>query len=152
MRRLVLGATAAATTLALIQLASAADLGQPVYKSHPPPAPSFSWSGFYLGLNAGGAWGDSKMSSSFTCLDPAQLCNYTASSNLAAVNAAASTTLHNSGFVGGIQAGYNWQTGPWVLGIETDFNSFRLSESNTVGGPFPAAVTNFLATVSESTN
>jgi L-rhamnose isomerase/sugar isomerase len=23
--------------------------------------------------------------------------------------------------VGGVQAGYNWQTGPWVLGIEADF-------------------------------
>jgi outer membrane immunogenic protein len=27
-----------------------------------------------------------------------------------------------SGFTGGIQGGYNWQNGPWVYGVESDFN------------------------------
>ena len=27
-----------------------------------------------------------------------------------------------TGFLGGVQAGYNWQTGPFVLGVEGDFD------------------------------
>lgn len=35
--------------------------------------------------------------------------------------------LSPSGFTGGIQAGYNWQNGQWVYGVEADFN---LSNAN----------------------
>src|SRR5262245_31938408 len=38
--------------------ASAADLAaqQPYVKAPPPPPPVFSWTGFYVGANIGGAW------------------------------------------------------------------------------------------------
>ena len=42
-------------------------------------------------------------------------------------------------FIGGGQAGYNWQTGAFVLGVETDFDGSTLSKSfNNVGAPFAA--------------
>ena len=28
-----------------------------------------------------------------------------------------------SGFVGGVQGGYNWQSGPWVFGAEADIQA-----------------------------
>jgi outer membrane immunogenic protein len=56
---------------------------------------------------------------------------------------------------GGVQGGFNWQTGPWVYGIETDFNLSSASDrfadiqfSNpffgTVRGRAGYAINNFL--------
>jgi outer membrane immunogenic protein len=43
----------------------------------------------------------------------------------------------NSGFIGGGQAGYNYQWGSAVLGIETDFDGSSLSRHrNFIGAPF----------------
>jgi outer membrane immunogenic protein len=45
----------------------------------------------------------------------------------------ASNSAHASSWVAGGQLGYNWQTGPWVYGLETDLSGLRLkSEMNTV--------------------
>ena len=83
--------------------AQAADLpGQsnsPSYYKAPPELP-FSWTGFYAGINGGYAWGQSSWS------DPL-------------VGADSGKFNTSGGLVGG-QLGYNWQTGPVVLGIETD--------------------------------
>jgi outer membrane immunogenic protein len=35
--------------------------------------------------------------------------------------------LSPTGFTGGIQGGYNWQSGPWVYGVEADFNLSSVS-------------------------
>jgi len=47
-------------SVALIALgttaAGAADLGAVPVKAPPPPPPVFSWTGFYVGANIGGAW------------------------------------------------------------------------------------------------
>ena len=40
----------------------------------------------------------------------------------------------NSGFIGGGQAGYNWQTGAFVLGVETDFDGTSLSRNVSIVG------------------
>ena len=39
-------------------------------------------------------------------------------------------------FIGGGQAGYNWQTGRWVLGLETDIQGADINGSDVVTGPF----------------
>ena len=42
-----------------------------------------------------------------------------------------------SGFIGGGQAGYNWQTGAFVLGVETDFDGTSMSKTfNYTSPPF----------------
>ena len=53
-----------------------------------------SWAGPYIGGNVGYAWGS-------------------VDNNL----------TKPSGFVGGVQAGYNWQQGPWVFGLEGDIQA-----------------------------
>ncbi len=85
------------TAMAGLGTASAADLPRqaPVYKAPPYIAPVFNWTGFYVGLNGGGAWGKSKWTGIPADFDV------------------------SGGLVGGT-VGYNWQFGTWVLGIEGD--------------------------------
>ena len=46
--------TSAALVLGASQIASAADLP---LKAVPPPAPIWTWTGFYVGVHGGGGWG-----------------------------------------------------------------------------------------------
>ena len=72
------------------------------------------------------AWGDSDFSTSGSnvAFGPA---------SLAAFNAAASTSLSDTTFIGGVQAGYNSQFSNVVVGLEGDINSFRLQDSASSG-------------------
>ncbi len=93
---------AMAALLAAMSGATAADLpNRPVPIPQPP---AFSWTGFYVGVNAGLGWSNS---GTINISDPIL--------GKTSLNTAAKT-----GFVGGGQVGYNWQTGRWVLGLETD--------------------------------
>ena len=58
------------------------------------PLNAYSWAGPYIGGNLGYAWGS-----------------------------VANNPTKPSGFAGGVQAGYNFQTGPWVFGIEGDIQA-----------------------------
>lgn len=63
-------------------------------------APVFTWTGFYLGANAGYGWGEADYSGDI------------------------------DGFLGGIQAGYNYQlSGPFVIGIEADIQYSNIESS-----------------------
>src|SRR5271165_7135194 len=124
--RLLMGAAAAALTVAGAFAAQAADL--PTRKAPPAPVfvpPPFTWTGFYIGLNAGGVWSTGNIRS--TVIDP----------TFGVIGASWPNTNFgsNSGFIGGGQAGYNWQTGAFVLGVETDFDGTSLSRSRTFIGP-----------------
>jgi len=85
--------------------AIAADL-PPVYKA--PPAVTalpFSWTGFYFGAHIGAGWGDKDWD------------NVVASSGASFVGHLGS--LSATSVLGGVQAGYNLQSGNWLFGIET---------------------------------
>jgi outer membrane immunogenic protein len=107
--------------------AQAADL--PTRKEAPAPVfvpPPFTWTGFYVGLNAGGIW--SSGSRSATLFTPATETFLVSSFPGGLGNG-------NAGFLGGGQAGYNWQTGAFVLGVETDFMGSTLSKNTNIAGP-----------------
>jgi outer membrane immunogenic protein len=84
--------------------ANAADAAIPYGVPPPQPPPQYAplpyapppqlpcWLGPYIGANAGAQW----------------------TSNVGGLSA--------SGFTGGIQGGYNWQSGSFVYGVEADFN------------------------------
>lgn len=98
--------------------ATAADLPRRSYVKAPPaPVPvveaATNWSGFYLGANFG--WGWSKTSGSLVSATPPLA---------TPIGASASGT--GNGIIGGGQVGVNWQTGPWVLGVEGEFDGARL--------------------------
>src|SRR5262249_46813214 len=100
-----------------------------------------NWSGFYAGLNGGGAWGEADLVTSVQCLDtsdPAVTlqpngidCPFS-QPQFAAIRAAGNGTLSDHGLTGGAQAGINFQTGSVVFGLEADIQSFRLAASRSV--------------------
>lgn len=105
----------AAALVAFGGAALAADL--PTRKSAPvyvPIAPAFTWTGAYFGVNAGGIFTQNKTDF------------YGQGANTAAYIARGLVpgriSHDKSGFIGGAQAGYNYQYGMWVGGVEADIN------------------------------
>ena len=83
-----------------------------------PPAPVYSWTGFYVGANGGYGFADPTVG--FT---PNNLAAVDATSGFAGGTLPPSVSFTTSGGLGGVQAGYNWQFDPrWVAGLETDFD------------------------------
>jgi len=102
--------------------------------------------GFYLGVNGGGA---------FTSANPVTTPDgkYFDSGNLPAVQqAGASTHFNLRRAVGGLQAGYNLQGDHWLVGFETDFDSFRMNASKDTVVPYPTSGVPFAVLQGISTN
>ena len=122
-----LGLLGSAALLGLIASAPAmaADLSRPPpapeYKAPPPMPPIFSWTAFYVGGNLGGAWA-----------------NTTITDSLYGLNFANGS---NGVFVGGGQAGFNYQMGAVVVGIEGDFDWAANSNNSVTGVVVPGGDT-----------
>ena len=100
MKRVVLGAMG----MALIGFAANAEAAD-MYAPRAPytvnqPLNSFSWAGPYIGGNLGYKWGN-----------------------------VSNNPTKPSGFAGGVQAGYNWQSGPWVFGVEGDIEATAANDT-----------------------
>ena len=100
--------------------ASAADIYQPPPPISSPiytPAPIFTWTGAYIGLQGGYDW------------------------NRARTESGGNTyTANVDGFIGGVYGGYNWQTASnWVFGIDGSINWSGATGSSTGTGPLPVA-------------
>ena len=102
-----------------VTAANAADLPIKAPAIVPPPLPVFSWTGFYIGVNAGYGWGEIDDAAT-----PLPQPGFGADPF--------SVRSEPDGFIGGIQIGYNWQTGNFVWGIETDFQGSTLDETTTL--------------------
>jgi len=88
------------STAAAVLLSTTAFAADAVFVNDPIPAaqvPAYAWSGAYIGFNAGYAGGKAELSAE-----------------------EGSVSITGNGFIGGVQAGYNWQVGSAVYGIETD--------------------------------
>jgi outer membrane immunogenic protein len=115
---------AGVTLLALTgtQAALAADLPPGVV--YPAVAPRFTFTGFYVGGTVGGVLaGSNYIEAPSGAFGPA----FSPS-----IAAAGSSSVSPRGVIGGIEAGYNWQAGMFVLGLETDFSGWDLSSSSGV--------------------
>jgi outer membrane immunogenic protein len=90
--------------------ASAADMAVKA-RPAPPPAPIFTWTGFYLGGHGGCAYSRSNITQGpFTDADPGDL------GTVFALDRA-----NGGGCYGGVQGGYNYQfANNWVVGVEAD--------------------------------
>jgi outer membrane immunogenic protein len=85
----------------------------------PPPAPAASWAGWYVGVNAG--WVGST-DNTITNTGTDTFGNGLGGALTAGVIPAA-INLGYSGFLGGGQVGYNWQSGNVVYGLEADLDA-----------------------------
>ena len=112
--------TAGAAAIIASGSAFAADL--PATKAPPSfaPAPAFSWTGFYIGGNVGYGWGSANDREVPAPAQPA--------------DADFAVGINPAGALGGVQAGYNWQTGAFVVGAETDFDFAGVSRSARLNG------------------
>src|SRR5947209_10868611 len=138
MLRKILMTTVAATAMA--GSAYAADL--PSRRAPPvayvPPIPIFTWTGFYVGVNAGGAF-RANNNSGF---------NNAVFFGGAAPFATANTS--NSGrFIGGGQVGVNYQINQFVVGVEGDGQVLVGSNNNNNNFGFigNGSTTSFLGTL-----
>ena len=118
--------------------AMAADMSRPapapVYTKAPMMEPVARWTGAYVGLNAGYAWGDSEASTT-TVLGGL---GYFFVTSVPAIATAGAQTIKPNGFTGGGQFGYNWQTSSsTVLGLEADFEYFGLKASTSSSALYP---------------
>jgi outer membrane immunogenic protein len=120
--------------------AMAADM--PV-KARPLPTAVFNWTGFYAGLNVGGAWGRSDPTTTASCAPPAPplfpyFCSPTSGqANAIAIAASGTGSMSGSAFTGGGQIGYNWQNSSVVYGIELDVESFKIRASRQASANYP---------------
>jgi outer membrane immunogenic protein len=116
--KLIVCAAVAIGAILGVTAASAADLAAAprAYSKAPVvvPAPVFNWTGFYIGINGGGGWGQTDWL--FT--------------------PALTTANHStSGGLAGGQIGYNWQAANWVFGLEADGDWANIKGSTLCPNP-----------------
>jgi outer membrane immunogenic protein len=145
MKKSLLSAAALALVISA-GTALAADLPSrkmaPVYVPPPPPP---LWTGFYVGLNAGGTFGgdnSSTVSGGPIAVFNATNASFNATSAIGATISNPSSSS-NGGFIGGGQIGYNFQTNNFVWGIEADIQGLAGS-NNTTSASASAPVLNSL--------
>jgi outer membrane immunogenic protein len=142
MKKFLLGSVAAA---ALGMPAMAADMGVAPRSV----APTYDWSGIYVGGNAG--WMRGTASSGFNAF-PCVVSTVGGTAvggcgdyftfgqgsaiNIANVNAIGSNSSRTHSFTGGGQIGFNLQKGRFVGGMEWDFESFRPNSSTLAVGSY----------------
>lgn len=117
MRSKLCASTAAAVLLltsSLTTAGNAADLSvAPIYKA--PPAPVSAWTGSYVGLSGGGAWGSAVVSNEVTGADQ-------------------TPRIDANGAIVGLTSGLNVQNGSVVVGLEGDTS---ISGKNGSAPQFP---------------
>ena len=132
MRRLLFAFVATIFAIAIAQIASAADLPTKAPPIVAPPVVANNWTGFYAGLNGGYSWGHTNADTSQGPAVVGQYATGPCDNNGAgpATGCAFSTSSNPKGAIGGLQAGYNYQTGAMVYGIELDFDWRNQSDSS----------------------
>jgi len=96
--------------ISLALLAATALSGVAVQDGFAAEPPATDWTGFYIGGNLGYNSGTDDVNVTGLAIEDFSL------------PANGSTSLKPTGFIGGVQAGYNWEFEPhWVVGLEADF-------------------------------
>jgi outer membrane immunogenic protein len=106
MKKILMAGTAAVAILLATGAAQAADIV-------PEPVAMTDWSGFYIGGHVGYGWAN--MSGCYDCNDSS--------------SALFASDLDLEGILGGVHAGYNWQTDSLVFGIEGDVSFTDMNDS-----------------------
>jgi outer membrane immunogenic protein len=101
------------------------DVYKDTFKDAAPAA--YSWTGFYAGVNAGYGWGSQSVKLSST-----DIAGGTSVADAIAGNAIPSSLANDpSGWLGGLQIGYNYQIDQYLLGLEADWQWANVDSSKT---------------------
>jgi outer membrane immunogenic protein len=127
MKRILIGSTAAILLTATSALA--ADMAPRYTKAPVVAAIVYDWTGFYIGGNVGYSWGGARSDGTLTGTQ--NVSTFVAFSG--ALASSVTTPLATlplwgrsrnvNGVIGGGQAGYNWQRGTWLFGLEGDLQA-----------------------------
>jgi outer membrane immunogenic protein len=85
-------------------------------------SPIYNWTGFYVGANLGYGWGDGDGTIGIAGVGTGPISG------------------DGNGILGGLQAGYNWQNGSFVFGVEADIQASGAS-GDVTGSPGAATLT-----------
>jgi outer membrane immunogenic protein len=139
-----LGALAVASLIAGPAFAADMPAWGPAYTKAPSYVPVWSWTGLYIGGNAGYAQGGNT-NPHLGFADPTGigLDAYFASGGNVFPN------LRPRGLIGGGQIGYDWQTSNWVYGFVADFQSADIKASGSATVTPPGFITTSTQSISE---
>jgi opacity protein-like surface antigen len=138
----VLGAIVLAALTAAPAMAADVPMPAPVY--YPPPVVVVpGWAGLYFGATVGGH------SSRDDITTTTSAANYGAG-GAATVDALSPVSITAKGAIAGVQAGYNFQFGRFVAGIEADVSWLAGTNTRTIGLPGLARATVVPAALSNS--
>ena len=144
--RQFLFASVALLALAAAGTARAADQPPPVIypAMYPAATAPFTFTGFYAGGSVGGVLGGTKY------LETPSGGFGVAAASVADVGTSSTAPR---GVLGGLELGYNWQLGHFVLGIETDFSGWDMTSNsgNSAFGTPPPGFPGTSVTYSSST-
>lgn len=127
MKKILLSSVA---LLGMAVAAQAADLPRRTMAPAPYVAavPVFTWTGFYVGVNAGYGWSDNGQDDRFR-LGSGDVFTGSAPGTVSF----RTNNDESEGFLGGAQVGYNWQFTPgtgFVVGVEADIQGIDLDRDN----------------------
>ena len=91
----------------------------------PPAASMFNWTGFYVGAHAGYGWGDMSTSGFTTAPNPVGI-----------FPLPPKVSPNGKGFLGGLQAGYNYQIDRFIVGLESDYSFSGINGTGVGTLPF----------------
>ena len=94
------------------------------------------WGGWYVGGNAGGSWGDIKLSRQVAAGAGAIVIP---PPDVALINGVNSNGSNKTGFTGGLEGGYNYVSDDWLFGLEGEW--VALSVNNRVSNSLTSAIT-----------
>lgn len=118
-------AIVAGGVMACSDQAAAAPKAQPLEQKWTTIDPGHDWSGFYVGGNIGFSWGNVRTTGNETLTQNVSVFSFPGPILVSSVDSTSATAAltHSTvtGLVGGAQAGYNWQSGKWLVGLEADF-------------------------------
>ena len=129
LRKLLLNATALSAVALSVSVANAADIATPVLRRPVAAVPYYNWTGFYVGGHFGGGWGRSEFTQTACSGSRGLVCgpnhvrgalDDTTAGLAGSVGDVGSHQF--SGALGGVQVGYNWQIGRFLVGIEGQFS------------------------------
>lgn len=124
-----------AASVLMLTGAFAADLPSLITKGpRAQPVAVYSWEGVYAGLNGGGAWGDINTTKNSMTTSGALVGIPAGTFSPASTFLGSDSAASVSGATVGGFAGYNYQLGRVVLGIESDFAWSNIKTSSAFSG------------------